>query len=81
MSQMKGLLVTCDRCGRKKFRKLEAPKEFDRWDKFEDAEKGWSSQNMGIIQADLCPDCTQAYASSVRQFMRKQKNHDTEKIC
>lgn len=62
MSEIKGLLRTCDRCGTQIFLKCvgegEADGGFTRWNKFEDAPTEWKFVNdVGTV----CPKCWEDY--------------------
>lgn len=69
MSTQKGLLVTCDRCGKTTFRKYIGKGETDggytTWDKFEEMSKGWTYTENKY----LCPVCAEHYRKMMDIFM------------
>lgn len=71
MSEVKGKLVTCDRCGATTFCKYigqgNADGGYTIWDKFEPLPEGWGYSSA--IHATLCPDCYFEYTSMVAKFM------------
>lgn len=73
MSTQKGLLVTCDRCGKTTFRKYIGKGETDggytTWDKFEATPDGWKySDDLGSW---LCPKCNTEYEKIKEEFKSK----------
>lgn len=73
MSEVKGMLKTCDRCGESVFLKAIGVGELDggftKWSNFEDAPEGWI-WNYDTRKL-LCPKCSAAYISIVKQFMEQ----------
>lgn len=62
MSEVKGLLKTCDRCGNQVFLKCTGDREadggFTRWNEFEKAPDGW---NNATDVGTVCPRCWKEY--------------------
>lgn len=74
MSEVKGILKTCDRCGETIFLKTigdgEADGGFTRWNKFEKAPDGWERLfAVGL----LCPKCNEEYKKLLERFMNNTK--------
>ena len=76
MSETKGKLTTCDRCGEKIFRAYIGKGELDggytTWDKFEDLPDEW----MYFTQIGyLCPHCAGIFRTFIYKLMEsKQKS-------
>ena len=75
MSQQKGLLVTCHRCGETVFLKYKGSGHFDggytTTDEFEDKPEGWTHEypeESGKGWADLCPSCTDKFLKTLHNF-------------
>lgn len=72
MSEVKGRLVTCDRCGETTFSKTvgdgEADGGFTRWNKFEPLPPGWG----GHKGKDLCPSCSREWNKIETEFMNRE---------
>ncbi len=72
MSQVKGRLVTCDRCGEAVFSKTigdgETDGGFTRWNKFEPLPRGWGSHNGN----DLCPSCSSEWNKIETEFLNRE---------
>ena len=68
--EVKGKLVSCDRCGEQIFLKCTGEGErdggFTRWNEFEPFPEGWEHQyNIGR----LCPKCNEKYKQLINTFM------------
>lgn len=79
MSDERGLLKTCDRCGRQVFLKYIGENVTDggytRWDKFEDAPTGWNIvKGVGCV----CPECWKEYTELIDLY-KQQRASITEK--
>lgn len=74
MSERKGLLMTCDRCGYSLFRALVGKKEMDggfsRYDMFEPEPDGWG---FTTGTGTLCPACNAEYKDMIAKFMGRTK--------
>lgn len=74
MAEVKGLLISCDRCGTTAFRKCTGEGERDggytRWNTFEPAPEGWDTHRD---TGQLCPRCNQEYTRLINSFMNKTK--------
>jgi hypothetical protein len=72
MSQVKGRLVTCDRCATSVFSKTTGDDEsdggFTRWNKFEPLPKGWGSHKGN----DLCPSCYNEWNKIETSFLNRE---------
>lgn len=73
MSELRGKLVTCDRCSKNIFLKCigegEADGGYTRWNKFEEAPDGWKYYcDIG----KLCPECNEEYISLIERFMNME---------
>lgn len=70
MSERKGLLQTCDRCGANLFRALIGKNEFDGGytvlEKYEPDPDGW---NYHTETGLLCPACNAEYTEMIIAFM------------
>lgn len=70
MSEAKGMLKTCDRCGQTVFLKAIADGVTDggytRWNRFEDAPEGWDWKRE---TGNLCPKCSGEYRKLLNSFM------------
>lgn len=70
MSDKKGLLKTCDRCGKTVFLKVLEDGVTDggytRWNRFEDPPEGWDYKRE---TGNLCPECKQEYDKLLLSFM------------
>lgn len=79
MSEAKGKLVTCERCGNTIFLKLVGSENFDggftRQDYFEDAPDGWElcATDKKRKYCRLCPSC---YAEYTRLLSKFYGRHD-----
>lgn len=75
MSEVKGKLVTCDRCGATVFLETTGDKEMDggftRWNTFEPYPEGWEWAHD--LDKRLCPECNKEYRELIRKF-EEQKN-------
>lgn len=75
MSEKKGLLVICDRCGAQEFRETigdgEADGGYTRWNKFEEGTPGWDTVKDYDVHLRLCPVCMAAYKNVVSRFMER----------
>lgn len=73
MSEVKGKLQTCDRCGETIFLKTvgdgDADGGFTRWNKFEEAPEGWARRYD--ISSLLCPKCNKEYENLLKWFMER----------
>lgn len=73
MSEAKGMLKTCDRCGQTVFLKAIADGVTDggytRWNRFEDAPEGWGYRKE---TGTLCPKCNEEYNNLVKWFMDRR---------
>ena len=82
MSERKGKLLECDRCGKSTFLNLtgegEADGGFTRWDKFERMPEGWefihTNNSMDRIVL-LCDNCNKEYKKMFKEFMENGKNN------
>lgn len=75
MSETKGKLTTCDRCGKEIFRKYIGKGETDggytTWDKFEDLPEEWMYHTqIGY----LCPHCAGLFRAFVYKLMPSRQN-------
>lgn len=74
MSEAKGMLKTCDRCGETVFLKVIADGVTDggytRWNRFEDAPEGWEFWRKEI--GTLCPKCSETFKSIMKDFMERK---------
>ena len=72
MSQVKGRLVTCDRCGETIFSKTtgdgDADGGYTRWNKFEPLPRGWTLHNG----KDLCPSCANEWNKIETEFLKRK---------
>lgn len=73
MGEWKGMIITCDRCGKEHRRALLGEKVLDggftRADDFEGMPSSWEyRRNTGW----LCPECNTAYETLVKNFMEKR---------
>lgn len=70
MSEAKGMLKTCDRCGETVFLKAISDGISDggytRWNRFEDAPEGWDWRRE---TGTLCPKCNKEYENLLKRFM------------
>lgn len=69
MSEVKGKLVSCDRCGKEHFLKLIGTKDLDggysRYDEFEDLPEDW----LFLSQiGSLCPHCAGLFRAFIHKF-------------
>lgn len=69
MSETKGMMQTCDRCGEWVFLKCtgegEADGGFTRWNKFEPAPDGW---NYITGAGTVCPKCWKEYVALLKRY-------------
>ena len=77
MSERKGKLLECDRCGRSTFLNLsgkgEADGGFTRWDKFEDKPEGWIYQTIpykSMPGVQLCDKCNKGFEELWKKYMK-----------
>lgn len=81
MSEVKGILKTCDRCGETIFLKTigdgEADGGFTRWNKFEEAPEGWGQRRD--IWVTLCPKCNEEYTKLLKWFMERNSMYEAIK--
>ena len=80
MSEQRGKLLTCDRCGKTVFLKeLEAKGKdadggYTRWNEYkhEEPPEGWSRKYFGdyIKSYNLCPECSKELEVTREQFFR-----------
>ena len=73
MGEWKGMIVTCDKCGRECRRKLidttEADGGFTRINHYVEMPDTWKYRyEVGY----LCPDCNAEYESLIRSFMGRK---------
>lgn len=75
MSKVKGLLVTCHRCGATVFLKYKKTDYFDggftKSDDFEEKPEGWTCKypaEDGNGYVDLCPKCTEVFMKLLYDF-------------
>lgn len=77
MSEVKGKLCTCDRCGETCFIRTigegETDGGFTRWNKFEPYPEGWGFVRANCIGM-LCPKCNAEWERIVCDFMRRAKH-------
>ena len=70
MAEWKGMIVSCDRCGKEIRLKYlgvgETDGGFTRWQNFEDMPEGWAYHSE---VGRLCPNCEEAYKNMVSMFM------------
>jgi hypothetical protein len=75
MSEVRGKLLTCDRCGATCFLKTIGDGVTDggytKWNKFEDTPEGWRCIDRNVGQ--LCPKCNAEYEELITRFMEKEK--------
>lgn len=73
MSEARGLLKTCDRCGETVFLKAISDGVTDggytKWNRFEDAPEGWEWRKE---TGTLCPNCYAEYIDILEQFKRQK---------
>ena len=84
MSNQRGKLITCDRCGKTVFLKELSAKERDtdggytRWNeyKYENPQEGWTNQYFGDYKTnyDLCPACTKKLEEARKMFFETKEN-------
>lgn len=71
MSEWKGMIVTCDRCGKETRREWLSEKEMDggftRIQNFEPIAEGWEYEP--VIEGHLCPFCHDAFEQILDEFM------------
>lgn len=83
MSEQRGKLLTCDRCGETVFLKeLKATEKdtdggFTRWNEYEheDPPEGWSYKYFGDLRSNgynLCPECSQKLEEAHAMFFNKE---------
>ena len=77
MSEIKGLLVVCDRCGAQTFRKCtgegEADGGYTRWNKFEPIAEGWEFLQVWKNKNHrLCPSCAKEWFKAMEAFNFKR---------
>ena len=75
MSEWKGMIVACDRCGKEYRRKFLGEKELDggftHIGKFEKMAETWEYRHdIGW----LCPECNSEYKSLLMRFMKGSDN-------
>lgn len=81
MSEIKGKLTTCDRCGKTVFLKTigdgEADGGFTRWNKFEPYPDGWDlvavpdPDHTKHLYIRVCPDCHQMWRKIINDGFLK----------
>lgn len=73
MSEAKGMLKTCDRCGETVFLKAISDGVTDggytRWNRFEEAPEGWEWRKE---TGTLCPKCNKSFKSIMKDFMEQK---------
>lgn len=79
MGEVKGKLVTCDRCGKTVFLRTTGDGEMDggftRWNEFEPFPIGWDMRNdIGT----LCPKCSEGYKNLLKSFMERVKDKEED---
>lgn len=72
MSEWKGMIIGCDRCGkelrRKRLGETELDGGFTHVERFEEMPETWKYRyEIGY----LCPECNTAYETLVKNFMEK----------
>lgn len=73
MSDVKGRLITCARCGKSIFTtKMEGE-----WGACY-LPKGWTNNYVSIPGDTLCPECTEALKLTYEKFMSYPKEHQGE---
>jgi DNA-directed RNA polymerase subunit RPC12/RpoP len=80
MSEQRGKLLTCDRCGKTVFLKELEAKERDtdggytRWNEYkhEDPPEGWTYKYFGdyIKRYNLCPECSKKLEETREKFFQ-----------
>lgn len=79
MAEVKGKLVSCDRCDTKIFLKCTGEGEtdggFTRWNKFETFPEGWEYHTE---VGRLCPACNEKYKALVNTFMTEGRSNGRE---
>lgn len=77
MAEVKGKLVTCDRCGATYFLKCTGEEDMDggftRWNTFEALPEGWKIHSE---VGQLCPKCNEKYEDLIKSFMSKTKYNE-----
>lgn len=80
MSKAKGLMRTCDRCGKWVFLKRTGEGVVDggytRWDEFEPAPDGW--ENIKGV-GDVCDECKMEYEDMLERYKKRlprEERHD-----
>lgn len=74
MAEVRGKLLTCDRCGTTVFLKVIKESDLDggftKYTKFEDAPEGWEyHREPGTYGCHLCPTCNKTYKSILKDFI------------
>lgn len=73
MSEVKGKLLTCDRCGETVFLRAISDESDDggytRWNTFEDAPEDWEWHTEA---GALCPVCSKTFKSILKAFMNRK---------
>ena len=75
MGMVRGYMLTCDRCGAKKFyQKNQSPYEDFKNNKYSALKDGWACREVSEFsgeskQAYLCGECDKALGSFLRDFM------------
>lgn len=77
MSEWKGMIVSCDRCGKECRRKLLGEKDLDggftHIEQYEQMPGEWKYRfEIGW----LCPECTSEYESLTASFMKMSADYD-----
>ena len=79
MAEIKGKLVSCDRCEAEVFLKCTGEGELDggftRWNIFEEFPEGWEYH---CEVGRLCPDCNKKYKELVNTFMAEGRGNGRE---
>lgn len=73
MSEWKGMIIGCDRCGkelrRKRLGETELDGGFTHVERFEEIPETWKHRyEIGW----LCPECNTAYETLIKNFMEKR---------
>ena len=80
MGSVSGKILKCDRCDKEIFLKFigEGVTDggFTRWNKFEEAPKGWGYCTE--VQGDLCPECRAELEKVLEDFKKTMHKYNCE---
>ena len=76
MAEVKGKLLTCQRCGKSVFLKLIGKNHYDGGytvtDKHEPRPSGWETYSIPKVYTDLCPTCGAEFERLCKAFMEEK---------